>query len=106
MDMSQHDQEPHELLKDHRESIDRLDAVVVYTLAERFKHSHAIGRIKLAHDLPVSDPKREASQMTRIEGLAANTDMDPQFACRLFRFIMDEVVKDHRLKKENQSTDN
>ena len=27
-----------EVLKDHRASIDRLDAILVYTLAERFKH--------------------------------------------------------------------
>ena len=26
------------LLKDHRDAIDRLDAILVYTLAERFKH--------------------------------------------------------------------
>ena len=28
-----------QLLKDHRASIDRLDAILVYTLGERFKHS-------------------------------------------------------------------
>jgi len=27
------------LLREHRESIDRLDAILVYTLAERFKHT-------------------------------------------------------------------
>jgi chorismate mutase len=28
-----------ELLKGHRASIDRLDAILVYTLGERFKHT-------------------------------------------------------------------
>jgi chorismate mutase len=28
-----------DLLKDHRQSIDRLDAILVYTLAERFKQT-------------------------------------------------------------------
>ena len=35
-----------ELLKEHRESIDRLDAILVYTLAERFKHTQSVGRLK------------------------------------------------------------
>ena len=35
-----------ELLKEHRDSIDRLDAVLVYTLAERFKHTQAVGQLK------------------------------------------------------------
>ena len=48
------------LLKEHRASIDRLDAILVYTLAERFKHTQAVGRLKAEHDLPPSDPAREA----------------------------------------------
>jgi chorismate mutase len=48
-----------ELLKGHRESIDRLDAILVYTLGERFKHTQAVGKLKAEHDLPPSDPARE-----------------------------------------------
>ena len=40
------------LLRDHRASIDRLDAILVYTLAERFKQTKAVGRLKSEHDLP------------------------------------------------------
>ena len=40
------------LLREHRESIDRLDAILVYTLAERFKHTMAVGRLKAEHALP------------------------------------------------------
>ncbi len=50
------------LLKGHRESIDRLDAILVYTLAERFKHTQDVGVLKAEHDLPPSDPNREAKQ--------------------------------------------
>ena len=56
------------LLKDHRCSIDRLDAILVYTLAERFKHTQAVGRLKAEHDLPPSDPTREAQQIGRCGG--------------------------------------
>ena len=42
-----------EVLKEHRESIDRLDAILVYTLGERFKHTQAVGKLKAEHDLPL-----------------------------------------------------
>ncbi|MCX8508755.1 MAG: chorismate mutase, partial [Rhodobacteraceae bacterium] len=66
-----------EVLKDHRDAIDRLDAILVYTLAERFKQTQAVGRLKAAHDLPASDPAREATQMARLDQLAKAADLDP-----------------------------
>ena len=59
-----------EVLKEHRASIDRLDAILVYTLGERFKHTQAVGKLKAEHDLPPSDPDREANQIKRLEDLA------------------------------------
>ena len=58
------------LLREHRESIDRLDAILVFTLAERFKHTQSVGELKAEHDLPPSDPEREAAQIERLEELA------------------------------------
>ena len=46
-----------DILSDHRESIDRLDAILVYTLGERFKHTQAVGKLKASHELPPSDPR-------------------------------------------------
>ena len=63
-----------EILRDHRASIDRLDAILVYTLAERFKHTQAVGALKATHALPPSDPAREARQIERLERLAADAD--------------------------------
>lgn len=84
-----------EILKEHRESIDRLDAILVYTLAERFKHTQAVGRLKAAHDLPPSDPAREARQIERLEGLAKAADLDPEFARKFLNFIISEVIRHH-----------
>ena len=84
-----------ELLKDHRASIDRLDAILVYTLAERFKHTQAVGRLKAAHDLPPSDPNREARQIERLERLAKEADLDPEFAKKFLNFIISEVIRHH-----------
>ena len=84
-----------ELLKGHRESIDRLDAILVYTLGERFKHTQAVGRLKATHDLPPSDPAREAAQIARLEDLATRADLDPEFAKKFLRFVIDEVIRHH-----------
>ncbi|MEZ5798749.1 MAG: chorismate mutase [Paracoccaceae bacterium] len=84
-----------QLLKGHRESIDRLDAILVYTLAERFKHTQAVGRLKAEHDLPPSDPSREARQIERLERLSQEADLDPEFARKFLNFIISEVIRHH-----------
>jgi chorismate mutase len=84
-----------EILKEHRQSIDRLDAILVYTLAERFKHTQAVGRLKATHDLPPSDPAREARQIERLESLAREADLDPEFAKKFLTFIISEVIRHH-----------
>ena len=89
-----------EVLKGHRESIDRLDAILVFTLAERFKHTQAVGKLKAEHDLPASDPDREANQIARLEDLAVQADLDPEFAKKFLNFIIAEVIQHH---KQHQS---
>lgn len=83
------------ILMEHRASIDRLDAILVYTLAERFKQTQAVGRLKAAHDLPPSDPSREARQIERLEWLAKEADLDPEFAKKFLTFIISEVIRHH-----------
>ncbi|WP_295310998.1 chorismate mutase [Roseobacter sp.] len=85
-----------EVLKEHRASIDRLDAILVYTLGERFKHTQAVGKLKATHDLPPSDPSREAAQIERLEDLARQADLDPEFARKFLNFIIAEVIQHHR----------
>lgn len=83
------------ILKGHRDSIDRLDAIIVYTLAERFKHTQAVGRMKAEHGLPPSDPSREAEQIARLERLAEEADLDPEFARKFLNFVISEVIRHH-----------
>lgn len=84
-----------ELLKEHRASIDRLDAILIYTLAERFSHTQSVGRLKAEHDLPPSDPAREAQQIERLERLAREADLDPEFARTFLNFVIAEVIRHH-----------
>ncbi len=84
------------LLKEHRDSIDRLDAILVYTLAERFRQTQAVGKLKAEHALPPSDPAREAEQIARLEKMAIEADLDPEFARKFLNFIIDEVIRHHK----------
>lgn len=85
-----------ELLKEHRSSIDRLDAVLIYTLAERFKHTQAVGRLKAEHELPPSDPLRESQQIERLQRMALEADLDPEFARKFLNFVIAEVIQHHK----------
>jgi chorismate mutase len=84
-----------QILRGHRDSIDRLDAILVFTLAERFKHTQAVGRLKAEHGLPPADPVREEAQIARLTDLAKQADLDPDFARKFLNFIIQEVIKHH-----------
>ena len=85
-----------ELLADLRQSIDNLDAVLVHTLAERFRCTTTVGKLKAEHELPPSDPDREARQIARLERMCADSGLDPEFAKKFQRFIIDEVIRHHQ----------
>lgn len=85
-----------EILSEHRASIDRLDAILVYTLAERFKHTKAVGKLKAEYSLPPADKSREANQIERLERLSKEADLDPEFAKKLLAFVIQEVIQHHK----------
>lgn len=92
--------DPTKILKDHRDSIDRLDAILVYTLAERFAQTQAVGKLKAEYALPPSDPDREATQIERLEDLSNRAGLDPEFARKFLRFIIEEVIQHHKKHQE------
>ncbi len=89
-----------ESLEQYRQSIDNIDAALVYMLAERFKITQAVGRFKATHELPPADPGREDQQIERLRKLAADANLDPVFAEKFLRFIIDEVIRHHQQIKE------
>ena len=84
-----------EALKQYRESIDNIDAALVFMLAERFKVTQAVGRFKAEHGLPPADPAREAEQIERLRTLARSAKLDPDFSEKFLRFVIDEVIRHH-----------
>ncbi|MFG3658960.1 chorismate mutase [Streptomyces sp. NPDC047706] len=78
-----------------RDSIDNIDAAVVHMLAERFKCTQQVGRLKALHRLPPADPAREARQIDRLRALAESAKLDPGFAEKFLNFIIGEVIRHH-----------
>lgn len=84
-----------DILKDLRRSIDNFDAVLIHTLAERFRCTQKVGELKARYDLPPADPDREARQIERLRRLADEAGMDPDFAEKFLTFIIREVIRHH-----------
>jgi chorismate mutase len=94
----------HRTLKTLRDSIDNIDAALVYMLAERFKITEAVGQLKASEGLPPADPQRDKEQISRLRDLADKAKLNPAFAEKFLQFIIDEVIRHHESKQETEST--
>ena len=95
-------QSPQSQLETFRKSIDTLDAILLHTLAERFKVTQAVGRLKAEHDMPPADKAREAKQIERLQRLAEDSALDPEFAEKFLNFIVAEVIRHHEKIRDDQ----
>ena len=82
-------------LETMRGSIDNMDAALIHLLAERFKVTQKVGRLKAAAGLPPADPEREQRQIRRLRVLAEEAQLDPELAEKFLTFIVAEVVRHH-----------
>lgn len=90
------DADPTTILQGLRGSIDNIDAALIFLLAERFRCTKQVGVLKAQHEMPASDPAREEQQIARLKRLAAEADLDPEFAEKWFNFVVAEVIRHHR----------
>ncbi len=90
-----------EQLARYRQSIDNIDAALIFMLAERFKITQAVGELKARLDLPPADPGREERQIERLRMLARDADLDPEFSEKFLRFVINEVIRHHERLREN-----
>ena len=82
-------------LADLRASIDNIDAAVIHMLAERFRRTKEVGVLKALEGMPPADPAREKFQIERLRQLAAEANLDPDFAEKFLNFIIREVIRHH-----------
>ena len=87
--------DPISKLRDMRDSIDNIDAAIIHMLAERFRCTRAVGKLKAQHGLPPSDPGRETEQLRRLRQLAAISNLDPDFVEKFLAFVVREVIRHH-----------
>lgn len=78
-----------------RASIDNMDSILIHTLAERFKLTQQVGKLKALHNMPPADKTREAQQIERLTRLAHESGLDPSFAEKFLTFIVAEVIRHH-----------
>jgi chorismate mutase len=89
------DTEARAQLNSLRQSIDNIDAALIHLLAERFKCTQTVGRLKAEHGLPAADPDRESRQIGRLKALAEDAQLDPAFAEKWFNDVVAEVIHHH-----------
>ncbi|MGO1402753.1 MAG: chorismate mutase [Flaviflexus sp.] len=98
----EHAQDIPEGLRTARESIDNIDAALIHILAERFRCTKQVGKLKAELGLPASDPGREERQIARLKTLAEESGLDPVFAEKFLKFIVTEVIRHHEEFAENK----
>jgi len=89
-------EEAMEELAEFRRSIDNIDAALIHLLAERFKNTKNVGKLKARAGMPPSDPAREKRQIDRLRALAEEAELDPAFAEKFLEFILAEVIQHHK----------
>ena len=82
-------------LREIRQSIDNIDAALIYLLSERFKFTQEVGRLKAERGMPATDALREEQQISRMRDLAIAAHLDPVFAEKFLNFVIAEVIQHH-----------
>ena len=97
-------QDTQEQLKEYRDSIDNIDAALVFLLSERFKITHKVGVLKAENTLLPADTSREAQQVSRLRKLSKEADLDPEFTEKMLNFIIAEVISNHEKIRDSNKT--
>lgn len=79
-----------------RRDIDLVDERFVELLAERFRITRRVGRIKAERGLPPQDATREAQIDAKVRRLATEFDLDEGLVSDVLRAVIDRVVAEHQ----------
>ncbi len=78
-----------------REKIDEVDESIIELLAKRFELTSEIGYLKAKKGIDAISPDRELLQFDKYEKLAKKLELPYPLVERIFRQIIDQVVRDH-----------
>ena len=98
------EQDTQKQLKEYRDSIDNIDAAMIFLLSERFKITHKVGVLKSENTLLPADKSREAQQVGRLRKLSKEADLDPEFTEKMLNFIIAEVISNHEKIRDSNKT--
>ena len=98
------EQDTQKQLKEYRDSIDNIDAAMVFLLSERFKITHKVGVLKAEITLLPADKSREAQQVSRLRKLSKEADLDPEFTEKMLNLIIAEVISNHEKIRDSKKT--
>ena len=98
------EQDTQKQLKEYRDSIDNIDAAMIFLLSERFKITHKVGVLKAENTLLPADKSRESQQVSRLRKLSKEADLDPEFAEKMLDFIIAEVISNHENLRDSKKT--
>jgi chorismate mutase len=85
-----------------RAKIDNIDEKIIMLLSERFAVTEEVGEFKKQHEMDAVSNEREEYQFKRIVSLAQQYHVPDSLAKDILRRIIDEVVKNHkRIKAED-----
>lgn len=79
-----------------RGQIDTIDDELVELLSRRFQVTRKVGMLKAEKRLDSVDPRREQEKLERLQALAREHQLDPDFVLSLFQDIFRQVVANHR----------
>ncbi|BBE73430.1 chorismate mutase [Oharaeibacter diazotrophicus] len=88
-----------------RAEIDAVDERLIALLADRFRLTRAIGRLKVDNDIASVDPAREKIQIARIRRLAGAAGLDEDLAETVLRTVIGQVVVDHEDMRRRSADD-
>ena len=83
-------------LAELRRKIDAVDERFVALLAERFRITRRVGRLKAERGLPPQDEIREAQIDAKVRRLAGDHELDEGLVADVLRAVIDRVVAEHR----------
>jgi chorismate mutase len=82
-----------EALLAFRGDINALDEQIVRLLGRRYEICREVAHFKREHGIPMMQPSRVAEVKERCARMAAEHNIDPDFARRLYGLIIDEACR-------------